>query len=60
MPNETNLTSVDDAAHQVGLSRRTIFRMIANGELESFRRRGDRRTFVDLARLEEALTFKKQ
>ncbi len=43
----TTLIWVDDAAAEFGVSRATVFRLIGDGQLKSFKRRiGDRKTYV--------------
>jgi hypothetical protein len=51
------LAPIDEAAAEVGVSRRTIW-MIAAARSTAIAA-GDRRTFVDLAALREAVAFKK-
>jgi excisionase family DNA binding protein len=40
--------SLDDAAQQTGISRRTLTRWISEGKLTAYSRAGDRRRYVDL------------
>jgi excisionase family DNA binding protein len=40
--------SLDDAAKQTGISRRTLTRWVSEGKLTAYSRAGDRRRFVDL------------
>ncbi|MHB8613538.1 MAG: helix-turn-helix domain-containing protein [Candidatus Dormibacteraceae bacterium] len=40
--------SLDDAAEQTGISRRTLTRWIAEGKLRAYARAGDRKRYVDL------------
>jgi excisionase family DNA binding protein len=40
--------SLDDAAAQTGISRRTLTRWVAEGKLRAYKRAGDRRRYVDL------------
>lgn len=40
--------SLDEAAQQTGISRRTLSRWVAQGKLTAYVRAGDRRRFVDL------------
>jgi excisionase family DNA binding protein len=45
--------SLDEAAQETGLHRRTLQRWIGQGLLKPYRIYGDRRTFVDLDQIEE-------
>jgi len=40
--------SLDDAAKQTGISRRTLTRWVSDGKLRAYSRAGDRRRYVDL------------
>jgi excisionase family DNA binding protein len=40
--------ALDDAAQQVGVSRRTLTRWISEGKLTAYRIAGDRRRYVDM------------
>jgi excisionase family DNA binding protein len=40
--------SLDEAAQQTGIGRRTLSRWVAQGKLTAYTRAGDRRRFVDL------------
>jgi excisionase family DNA binding protein len=40
--------SLDEAAKQTGVSRRTLTRWVAEGKLRAYKRAGDRRRYVDL------------
>jgi excisionase family DNA binding protein len=40
--------SLDEAAKQSGMSRRTLNRLIADGKLRVYTRVGDRKRYVDL------------
>jgi excisionase family DNA binding protein len=40
--------SLDEAARQTGISRRTLNRWLSEGKLTPYRIAGDRRRFVDL------------
>ena len=55
LPPDDRLAPVDDVAVQVGRDRRTLFRWIADGLLTPYKKRGDRRTHIDLAELAEAM-----
>jgi excisionase family DNA binding protein len=55
---EQTLVPIDEAARMYGVSRRTLFRLIAAGELAKFRRRGDRRSFVDAEQVRTAVAFR--
>jgi excisionase family DNA binding protein len=52
------LISLDEAATQVGASRRTIQRLFNTGELTKYKRHGDRRTFVDQDQLTRLFGFR--
>jgi predicted site-specific integrase-resolvase len=45
--------TLDDAAQQSGVSRRTLERWIGAGLLQRFVVRGDRRTYVDLDQIDK-------
>ena len=47
-----NLMSVDEAASDLGVSRATMWNWIRRHELRTFRRIGDRRTFLERAEVE--------
>jgi hypothetical protein len=53
-----DLIAVDDAVKEYGLSRSTIFRLMASG-LAKFRRVGDRKTYVSRRQLEEMTAFRR-
>jgi excisionase family DNA binding protein len=53
-----DLLPIDTAADALGTSRSTVYRLIRAGEVRSYRRRGDRKTYVSRAALERALSFK--
>ena len=55
LPPDERLISVDDAAEKVARDRWTIFRWIRQGWLTPYKKRGDRRTHIDLAELPEAM-----
>ena len=40
--------SLDDAAKQTGISRRSLTRWVAEGKLKAYSRAGDRKRYVDL------------
>ncbi len=42
----------------MGISRRTIYRLIEAGELTKYRRTGDRKSYISLAALKEATGFR--
>lgn len=46
-----SLRSLDDAAREVGISRRLLQRWISEGKLQAYRIAGDRRRFVDIEQL---------
>ena len=46
---------IDDAAEKVDLDRWALFRWIRIGLLTPYKKRGDRRTHIDLAELPEAM-----
>jgi hypothetical protein len=54
LPPDDRLAPLDDVARQVGRDRRTPFCWIADGLLTPYKKRGDRRTHIDLAELPEA------
>ena len=55
LPPDDRLIALDDAVARVGRDRRTLFRWIAGGLLTPYKKRGDRRTHLDLAELPEAM-----
>jgi excisionase family DNA binding protein len=50
--------SIQEAAQRYRISEATIRRMVRNGELTRYTRRGDRRAFVDREALEKLLEYK--
>jgi excisionase family DNA binding protein len=40
--------SLDDAAEQTGISRRTLTRWVSEGKLRAYSRAGDRKRYIDL------------
>lgn len=59
MPLEPDdLLPVDEAAEASAVSRRTVFRMIKDGDLAKYRRRGSRKTFVSAGELAVRLGFR--
>jgi excisionase family DNA binding protein len=46
-----SLRSLDEAAQDVGVSRRLLQRWISEGKLQAYRIAGDRRRFVDIEQL---------
>jgi excisionase family DNA binding protein len=46
-----SLRSLDDAAREVGVSRRLLQRWISEGKLQAYRIAGDRRRYVDIDEL---------
>ena len=42
-----NAAPLDDVAQEFGISRETLYRLIKRFDLETYRRVGDRRTYVD-------------
>jgi hypothetical protein len=54
-PPDDRLVPIDDAAERAGRDRWTLFRWIRLGLLTPYKRRGDRRTQIDLAELPEAM-----
>jgi hypothetical protein len=55
LPPDERLIPIDDAADKVGRDRWTLFRWIRIGLLTPYKKRGDRRTHIDLAELPEAM-----
>ena len=51
--------SIDQAAAESGLSRSTIFRLVKAGQIETFRRTGDRKTYVSRNALLSATGFRR-
>lgn len=51
------LVPVHDAAAEVGVSARTLWNLIRAERIASYRRQGDRRTFVDLEQVRSARGF---
>lgn len=51
------LLSIDDAVAAAGVSRRTIYRLLAAGKIAKYRRKHDRATFVDIAQLRAACGY---
>ncbi|MGH7881744.1 MAG: helix-turn-helix transcriptional regulator [Candidatus Dormibacteraceae bacterium] len=38
---------IDEVAQEFGITRRTLYRLIKQHQLQTYRRTGDRRTYVD-------------
>ncbi len=55
LPPEERLIAIDEAAEKVSRDRWTLFRWIRLGLLTPYKKRGDRRTHIDLAELPEAM-----
>ncbi len=55
LPPDEQLIPIDDAAEKVARDRWTLFRWIRIGILTPYKKRGDRRTHIDLAELPEAM-----
>jgi excisionase family DNA binding protein len=53
-----DLISVDQAADEFTVSRSTLYRVLNQGNLPRFRRRGDRRTFVSRSQVASLLGFR--
>ncbi len=53
------LMPIDEAAHDAGVSRSTIWRLIRSERLAAYRRTGRRETFVDLEQLGRELGFRR-
>lgn len=53
-----DLTPIAEAAAKFGVSRRTLERLVQQGQLRRFRRPGDRRTFVSLDEVNRGLGFR--
>ena len=52
-----DLIAVDDAAETYRLSRATIFRLVADDKLKSYKRRiGDRKTYIRKTAIQQLLT----
>ena len=45
--------SLDEAAKQTGISRRTLTRWVSEGKLRAYARAGDRKRYVDLDDIRE-------
>lgn len=48
---------VSEATHRYGLSRATLYRLIAEGRVKRAKRAGDARAYVSSADLKEATAF---
>jgi hypothetical protein len=55
MPPEDRLVPIEEAAQRAGRAPRSLERWVATGLLTPFKKRGDRRTHIDLAELPEAM-----
>jgi hypothetical protein len=55
LPPEERLIAVEDAADKIGKGRTTLFRWIRQGLLTPHKKRGDKRTHIDLIELPEAM-----
>lgn len=51
--------SIDEAAKEFKVGRRTLERLIAKGELPKYQRAGDRRTFVQRQEIVTALGYRR-
>lgn len=58
MADERDLAPVQEAADEVGLHRSTLHRWVATGRLQSWKRAGDTRTYVDRNELRALLEFR--
>lgn len=52
------MLTVEAASGEFGIHVRTIYRLLADGKLTRYRKRGDRRTYVDREELKAALGFR--
>ncbi len=50
--------TIRDAAGRYGISRRTLYRLVAAGRLVRFRRPGDARTYLRVAQLDDELRLR--
>jgi len=50
--------SLDEAAEQTGISRRTLTRWISERKLKAYSRAGDRKRYVDLDELRKLLELR--
>jgi hypothetical protein len=55
MPPEDRLVPIEEAAERAGRAKRSLERWVADGLLTPYKKRGDRRTHIDLAELPEAM-----
>ena len=55
MPPEDRLVPIEEAAQRAGRAQRSLERWVATGLLTPYKKRGDRRTHIDLAELPEAM-----
>jgi hypothetical protein len=55
MPPKDRLVPIEEAAQRAGRAQRSLERWVAIGLLTPYKKRGDRRTHIDLAELPEAM-----
>ena len=54
-PDVPDLVSTDDAVREFDIGKSSLYRWLRQGLLERYRRRGDRRTFVDREQLKRLI-----
>lgn len=50
--------SIQAAAERYGVSRRTLYRLLASGRLTRYRRPGDNRTYLEVRELDDELRLR--
>ena len=56
--NPQDLLSIDRAVDEFGVSRSTLFRLIADAKVSRYRRAGDRRSYVSRTEVSAVLEFR--
>jgi excisionase family DNA binding protein len=55
MPQKDEMLSLDDTAKKLGVSRQTIYKLIGEGKLRKFKRLGDKKTYLRVDEIEQAV-----
>ncbi len=60
MPQKEEYISLDEAAKKLGVSRPTIYKMIARGILRKFKKIGDKKTYIPVGDIEDSPEFERR
>lgn len=55
-----DLVSIDDAAAEFGLSRRTLYRLITDLEIRKYKQLGDRKSYISRSTLQANMGFRER